>query len=481
MASSFRTDAYINGEWRGSAKRFPVYNPATQEVIAQVPDLGASDCEDAIAAADAAFPAWSAKTAKERAAVMRAWYEAMMADADRLAAMITREGGKPLAEAKGEAVYGASFVEWFGEEAKRAYGRTIPTTTPTRRYLTIKQPVGVCCAVTPWNFPMAMITRKAAPAIAAGCTIVLKPPHQTPLTALMLAELAEKAGIPKGVFNVVTTHAGTEEIGRTMCESPIVKKFSFTGSTAVGKKLGALCVGSTVKRISLELGGNAPLLVFADCDMDQAVKGAIACKFRNAGQTCVCANRILVEDNIYDEFSKKLAEAVKALKVGPGDQDGIAIGPLIDMKAMEKVERMVAEAIDAGATPLAGGKPNSVGKQFFTPTVLANVTRAMRVNTEEIFGPVAPLIKFSSEDEAVAIANDTPFGLAGYFFTKDVHRAWRIAERLQYGMISINDGILSNEVVPFGGVKESGLGREGGVEGLEEYLDTKYINFGGFA
>mgnify|MGYP001160512996 CR=1 FL=1 len=481
MASSFRTDAYINGVWRGSAKRFPVYNPATQEVIAQVPDLGASDCEDAIAAADAAFPAWAAKTAKERAAIMRAWYELMMADLDRLAAMITREGGKPLAEAKGEAAYGASFVEWFGEEAKRAYGRTIPTTTPTRRYLTIKQPVGVCCAVTPWNFPMAMITRKAAPAIAAGCTIVLKPPHQTPLTALMLAELAEKAGVPRGVFNVVTTHESTEAVGKVMCESPLVKKFSFTGSTAVGKRLGALCVGSTVKRISLELGGNAPLLVFADCDMEQAVKGAIACKFRNAGQTCVCANRILVEDAIYDEFSKKVAEAVKALKVGPGDQDGVAVGPLIDMKAMEKVERMVAEAIDAGATPLAGGKPNPAGKQFFTPTVLANVTRAMRVNTEEIFGPVAPLIRFKTEDEAVAIANDTPFGLAGYFFTKDVHRAWRIAERLQYGMISINDGILSNEVVPFGGVKESGLGREGGVEGLEEYLDTKYINFGGFA
>ncbi len=480
MATAFRTDAYINGEWRGSAKRFPVYNPATQEVIAQVPDLGASDCEDAIAAADAAFPAWAAKTAKERAAIMRAWYEAMMADLDRLAAMITREGGKPLAEAKGEAAYGASFVEWFGEEAKRAYGRTIPTTTPTRRYVTIKQPIGVCCAVTPWNFPMAMITRKAAPAIAAGCTIVLKPPHQTPLTALMLAELAEKAGIPKGVFNVVTTH-DAPEIGKVMCESPTVKKFSFTGSTAVGKKLGALCVGSTVKRISLELGGNAPLLVFADCDMEQAVKGAIACKFRNAGQTCVCANRILVEDKIYDEFSKKLAEAVKALKVGPGDSDGVAVGPLIDMAAMEKVERMVAEAIDAGATPLVGGKPNNAGKQFFTPTVLANVTRDMRVNTEEIFGPVAPLIKFSSEDEAVAIANDTPFGLAGYFFTKDVHRAWRIAERLQYGMISINDGILSNEVVPFGGVKESGLGREGGVEGLEEYLDVKYINFGGFS
>jgi succinate-semialdehyde dehydrogenase/glutarate-semialdehyde dehydrogenase len=480
MPTSFRSEAYINGEWRAAAKRFPVYNPATQEVIAQVPDLGAADCEDAIAAADAAFPAWAAKTAKERAQIMRAWYEAMMADIDRLARMITLEGGKPLAEAKGEAAYGASFVEWFGEEAKRAYGRTIPTTTPTRRYLTIKQPVGVCAAITPWNFPMAMITRKAAPAIAAGCTIVLKPPHQTPLTALMLAELAEKAGIPKGVFNVVTTHASTEAVGRVMCESPLVKKFSFTGSTGIGKKLGAMCVGSTVKRVSLELGGNAPLLVFADADLDKAVAGAIASKFRNAGQTCVCANRILVEDAVYDAFSRKLAEAVKALKVGPGEQEGVAIGPLIDMKAMEKVERMVAEAIDAGAVPLAGGKPHAAGKQFFTPTVLANVTRAMRVNTEEIFGPVAPLIRFKSEDEAIAIANDTPYGLAGYFFTKDVHRAWRVAERLQYGMVSINDGIFSNEVIPFGGMKESGLGREGGVEGLEEYLEVKYVNFGGF-
>lgn len=480
MTPSFRSDAYINGEWRAAARRFPVYNPATQEVIAQVPDLGAADCEDAIAAADAAFPGWAAKTAKERAAVMRAWYELMMADIDRLAALITLEGGKPLTEAKGEAAYGASFVEWFGEEAKRAYGRTIPTTTPTRRYLTIKQPVGVCAAVTPWNFPMAMITRKAAPAIAAGCTIVLKPPHQTPLTALALAELAEKAGIPKGVFNVVTTH-DAEAVGKVMCESPLVKKFSFTGSTAVGKKLGALCVGSTVKRISLELGGNAPLLVFADADLDKAVAGAIACKFRNAGQTCVCANRILVEDSIYDAFAKKFAEAVKAMKVGPGDQDGVAVGPLIDMNAIEKVERMVAEAIDAGADAMVGGKPHAAGKQFFTPTVLANVTRDMRVNTEEIFGPVAPLIRFKTEDEAVAIANDTPFGLAGYFFTKDVHRAWRVAERLHYGMISINDGILSNEVVPFGGVKESGLGREGGIEGLEEYLDVKYVNFGGFS
>ncbi|QGZ93300.1 NAD-dependent succinate-semialdehyde dehydrogenase [Terricaulis silvestris] len=480
MATSFRQDAYINGQWRESAKRFDVLNPANQEVIARVPDLGARETEEAIAAAHAAFPAWAAKPAKERVQILRAWFDLMMADIDRLARLISLEGGKPVAEAKGEAAYGASFMEWFGEEAKRAYGRTIPTTTATRRYVTIKQPIGVCAAITPWNFPMAMITRKAAPAIAAGNTIVLKPPSQTPLTALALAELAEKAGVPKGVFNVVTTHDHTAEIGKAMCESPLVRKFSFTGSTEVGKKLGAACVGSTVKRLSLELGGNAPLLVFADADLDLAVKGTVMSKFRNAGQTCVCANRILVEDSIYDAFSKKLTEAVAKLKVGPGDEAGVEIGPLIDAKAIEKVERMVAEALASGATALTGGNKHAAGAQFYTPTVLANVTKEMRVNREEIFGPVAPLIRFKTEDEAVDIANATEFGLAAYFFTKDVNRAWRVAERIDAGMVSINDGIFSNEVIPFGGVKESGLGREGGVEGLEEYLETKFVNFGGF-
>ncbi len=480
MNLAFRSDAYINGEWRGSAKRFAVLNPANQERVAEVPDLGAADAEAAIDAAHAAFPAWAAKTAKERAAILRSWYDLMMADIDRLARLITLEGGKPLAEAKGEAAYGASFIEWFAEEAKRAYGRTIPTTAASRRYITIKQPIGVCVAITPWNFPLAMITRKAGPALAAGNTIVLKPPSQTPLTALALAELAAQAGLPKGVFNVVTTE-NARAVGKVFCESPLVRKFSFTGSTDVGKQLGALCVGSTVKRVSLELGGNAPLLVFADADLDQTVKGAIASKFRNAGQTCVCANRILVDDAIYDAFSKKLADAVSKLKVGPGDGAGIEIGPLIDQNAIEKVERMVAEALAAGATALTGGMKHSAGAQFYTPTVLANVTREMRVNTEEIFGPVAPLIRFKSEDEAIAIANDTPFGLAGYFFTKDINRAWRVAERLEYGMVSINEGVFSNEVIPFGGMKESGLGREGGVEGLEEYLETKFINFGGFA
>ncbi len=476
----FRSDAYIDGQWRSSASKFAVLNPATQEVIAEAPDLGAAEAEEAVAAAHAAYPAWAAMPAKGRAGILRAWYDLMMADLDRLALLITLEGGKPLAEARGEAAYGASFVEWFAEEAKRAYGRTIPTTTPTRRYVTIKQPVGVCAAITPWNFPMAMITRKAAPALAAGCTIVLKPPSQTPLTALALAELAERAGVPAGVFNVVTTDRASE-VGRVMCESPLVRKFSFTGSTEVGKRLGAACVGSTVKRVSLELGGNAPLLVFADADLDKAVKGAIASKFRNAGQTCVCANRILVEDSIYDEFSNKLADAVSKLKVGDGQAAGVEIGPLIDKNAIEKVEAMVGEAIASGAVALTGGKRHGAGAQFYTPTVLTNVTRAMRVNTEEIFGPVAPLIRFKDEDEAVAIANDTPFGLAGYFFTQDVNRAWRVAERLEYGMVSINEGVFSNEVIPFGGWKESGLGREGGVEGLEEYLETKFINFGGFA
>jgi len=480
MSPAFRSDAYINGEWRGAAKRFAVCNPANQEVIAQVPDLGAVETEEAIAAAHAAFPAWAAKAAKERAQILRTWFDLMTADLDRLAALISIEGGKPVAEAKGEAAYGAAFIEWFSEEAKRAYGRTIPTTATSRRYVTIKQPIGVCAAITPWNFPMAMITRKAGPALAAGNTIVVKPPHQTPLTALALAELAEKVGIPKGVFNVVTTQDASA-VGKVICESELVRKFSFTGSTTVGKKLGAACIAANVKRVSLELGGNAPLLVFADADLDLAVKGTIASKFRNAGQTCVCANRILVEHAIYDEFSKKLTEAVAALKVGPGDQPGVQIGPLIDQHAIEKVEKMVAEALASGASALTGGKKHAAGAQFYTPTVLANVTKDMRVNTEEIFGPVAPLIRFRTEDEAVAIANATPFGLAAYFFTRDVNRAWRVAERIESGMVSINDGIFSNEVIPFGGVKESGLGREGGVEGLEEYLETKFVNFGGFA
>lgn len=476
----FRTDAYIDGTWRPGARRFVVTNPATSEPLADVADLGAAETEEAIAAAHAAFPAWAGKTAHERGAIMRRWFELMVASRERLALAMTREGGKPLSEARVEAAFGADFVDWYGEEAKRAYGRTIPANVASRRYVSIKQPIGVAAAITPWNFPMAMITRKAAPALAAGCTFVVKPPAQTPLTALILAELAHEAGIPPGVFNVVTGSDATA-IGKVLCESDLVRKFSFTGSTAVGKKLGAACVGSNVKRLSLELGGNAPLIVFADADLDVAVKGAIASKFRNAGQTCVCANRLLIQDEIYDAFAEKFTAAVKALKVGNGEEAGVEIGPLIDEKAIQKVAALVEDAMEHGASAPYGGVAHPAGANFFTPTVLTNVTPAMRVNREEIFGPVAPLIRFKTEDEAVAIANDTPFGLASYIFTSNIARAWRVGERLETGMVSINEGVYSNAFIPFGGVKQSGLGREGGAEGLEEYLETKFLNFGGVA
>lgn len=479
MTIPIRADAFIGGRWMQSEKRFPVRNPANGEVIAEAPDLGAAETEAAIAAAYAAFPAWAALLAGERARILETWHGLIVRDADRLARLMTAEGGKPLAEAKGEVLYAASFIKWFAEEGRRAYGRTIPTTVASRRYVTIRQPVGVVAAITPWNFPAAMITRKAGPALAAGCTMVLKPPMQTPLTAIALAELAAEAGVAPGVFNIVTT-SRAREVGDALCASPLVRKLSFTGSTAVGKELAAKCA-ATVKRVSLELGGNAPLIVFADADLDLAVNGAIASKFRNAGQTCVCANRILVEASIYDAFAKKLTEAVKALKVGPGDSEGVAVGPLIDAHAIEKVSRLVAQARAMGAEALTGGGAHAAGAQFFAPTVLTKVTREMGVFREEIFGPVAPLIPFTDDDEAVSLANDTEYGLAAYFFTKDIHRAWRVAERLDYGMVAVNDGILSNEVSPFGGVKESGLGREGGIEGLEEFLETKFINFGGMA
>jgi succinate-semialdehyde dehydrogenase / glutarate-semialdehyde dehydrogenase len=474
----FQSEAYIDGQWRAGAKRFEVINPATGG--AEVGDLGAAEAEEAVAAAHRAFPGWAAKTAHERGALLRAWFNLMMADLDRLALTITREGGKPLAEARGEAEYGAQFIDWYAEEAKRAYGRTVPANVGSRRYVTVKQPIGVAAAIAPWNFPMAMITRKAAPALAAGCTFVVKPPAQTPLTALRLAELAHEAGVPAGVFNVVTGQ-DSATIGKVLCESDLVRKFSFTGSTPVGKKLGAMCVGSTVKRISLELGGNAPLIVFADADLDLAVKGAIASKFRNAGQTCVCANRLLVQEEIYDAFAERFTAAVKKLKVGNGEEAGVEIGPLIDEKAMRKVSAMVDEAIKAGAKALTGAAAHPAGARFYTPTVLADVTRDMRVNCEEIFGPVAPLIRFKTEEEAIAIANDTPYGLAGYLFTRDIARAWRVSERMEVGMVSINEGVYSNVYIPFGGVKQSGLGREGGAEGLEEYLETKFLNFGGVA
>ena len=477
MSLTFRSDAYIDGKWRASSKRFDVLNPANQEVIAQVPDLGGAETEEAVAAAHKAFPAWAAKSAKERAAIMRAWFDLMMGDIDRLARLISLEGGKPVAEAKGEAAYGASFVEWFGEEAKRAYGRTIPSTTRTRRYVTIRQPIGVSAAITPWNFPMAMITRKAAPALAAGCTFVVKPPSQTPLTALALAELAEKAGIPAGVFNVVTTHDHTADVGKVLCESPLVRKFSFTGSTEIGKKLGAACVASTVKKVSLELGGNAPLLVFADADLDQAVKGTIASKFRNAGQTCVCANRILVEDAIYDEFSKKLTEAVSKLKVGPGDHPGVEIGPLIDMKAMTKVAEMVDEAVEQGAKALVGGVAYPAGAQFFTPTVLANVTREMRVNREEIFGPVASIIRVKDYEEALATANDTPFGLSAGIATTSLKHATHFKRPSQAGMVMVNLPTAGVDYhVPFGGRKGSSYGPREQGKYAQEFFTLSLIH-----
>ena len=475
-AASFR-QAYIDGRWVDGTRHFPVTNPATGAVLTEVPDLGADETRAAIDAAQAAFPGWAARTAKDRSVILRRWFDLMIANADALAALMTAEQGKPLAEARGEVVYGASFIEWFAEEAKRAYGETIPTTVGTKRYLTIRQPVGVVAAITPWNFPIAMITRKAGPALAAGCTVVIKPPAETPLCALALARLGEQAGLPAGVLNVVTT-TNSRAVGGELCSSPHVKALSFTGSTEVGKILYRQCA-DTVKKLGLELGGNAPLIVFDDADLDQAVEGALASKYRNAGQTCVCANRFLVQAGIHDAFAARLAEKVKAMKVGPGDQPGVAVGPLINAEAIDKVDGMVAEAVAAGATVVTGGKRAALGGLFYEPTVLANVTPAMTVVTEEIFGPVAPLVRFDTEADAIRLANATQYGLAAYVFTRDISRVIRVSEALEYGMVAVNEGILSTEVAPFGGVKESGLGREGGQEGLHEYLETKYICLGG--
>ena len=477
--SLIKSLAYVDGRWCESlgGRRFEVLNPATGQVITQVPDMDGEDTRLAIAAAHAAQPAWAALTAKERSNKLYAWFELIMANQDELARIMTCEQGKPLAEARGEVAYGASFIQWFAEEGKRAYGRTIPGFSGDRRLATIKQPVGVVAAITPWNFPIAMITRKAGPALAAGCTIVIKPAAETPLCALALAALAEQAGIPAGVINIVTSHQAAA-VGNELCSNKTVRKLSFTGSTRIGKLLMRQCA-DTMKRLSLELGGNAPFIVFDDADLDAAVAGALASKYRNAGQTCVCANRILVQASVYDAFAEKLAAAVKAFKVGDGMGEGVQIGPLINPAAASKVAELVQQSVAAGARVLVGGDVHPAGPLFYHPTILTGVTRGNPILDEEIFGPVAPLVRFETEAEAIALANDTPYGLAAYFYGRDIARVWRVAEGLEYGMVGINEGIISTELAPFGGIKESGLGREGAAEGLEEYLETKYLCFGG--
>jgi succinate-semialdehyde dehydrogenase/glutarate-semialdehyde dehydrogenase len=472
-----REACYIAGRWTtGTGAWVPVDDPATGDVIGQVPKLGRTETRQAIAAAEAALPAWRQKTGKERAAILRRWHELVMAAQDDLAKLMTLEQGKPLAESRSEVAYGAAFLEWFGEEAKRVYGDTIPSHARDKRIVVIKEPIGVVGCITPWNFPIAMITRKVGPALAAGCTVVAKPASQTPFSALALAVLAERAGVPHGVFNVVTGSAS--EIGGEITSNPTVRKVSFTGSTAVGKVLMAQCAG-TVKKLSLELGGNAPFIVFDDADLDAAVEGAIASKYRNSGQTCVCANRILVQGSVYTDFSERLVRAVKQLKVGSGLEEGVVQGPLIDNAAVEKVEQHIQDAVAKGATIVQGGRRvNSTGR-FFAPTVLTGVTPAMAVAREETFGPVAPLFRFDTEADAVGMANDTEFGLAAYFYGRDVARVWRVAEALEYGIVGINTGLISTEVAPFGGMKESGLGREGSKYGIEEYLEVKYLCVGG--
>jgi len=474
-----RSDAYIDGVWTpaGAGKTFAVLNPATGETLAEVADLEPADVRAAIEAAAAAFPAWAAKTAKERAAVLRVWFNLIMAAQEDLAQLMTAEQGKPLAETRGEVAYGASFIEWFAEEAKRLYGDVIPTHAAGKRILTLKQPIGVVTAITPWNFPNAMVTRKVAPAIAAGCTFVIKPPSETPLSALALAELASRAGLPAGVFNVVPTKRA-RDVGLELTQNPLVRKFSFTGSTEIGKQLMAQCA-TTVKKVSLELGGNAPFIVFDDADLDQAVEGALASKYRNMGQTCVCANRFLVQDAVYDAFEAKLAARVKTMKVGDGAEAGVVQGPLINMDAVEKVERLLADAVAHGAKVEVGGHRHALGGTFFEPTVVTGVKPSMEISREEIFGPVATLTRFTEEAEAIRLANDTDFGLAAYFYARDVGRIFRVAEALEYGMVAVNDGILSTEVAPFGGVKQSGIGREGSKYGIEDYVEIKYVLLGG--
>ena len=476
--SLFRQQCYIDGAWVDADDKstLAVNNPADGLQIGTVPKMGAAETRRAIDAANAALPAWRAKLAKERAAILRKWFDLMMANQDDLAVLMTAEQGKPLAESKGEIAYGASFIEWFAEEGKRIYGDVIPQHQADKRIVVIKQPIGVCAAVTPWNFPNAMITRKAGPALAAGCTMVIKPATYTPYSALAICELAERAGIPKGVINVITGSSGP--IGKELTTNPIVRKFTFTGSTEVGKQLMAQCAG-TVKKVSLELGGNAPFVVFDDADIDAAVEGAMASKFRNTGQTCVCANRLYVQEGVYDNFAKKLGEKVAAMKVGNGLEEGVTQGPLIDMAAVEKVEEHISDALGKGARIVTGGKRHAKGSTFFEPTVLADVKTNMKVTHEETFGPVAPLFRFKTEQELIKLANDTEYGLASYFYSRDIGRIWRVAEALEYGIVGINVGIISNEVAPFGGVKESGIGREGSKYGNEEFLEVKYMLMGG--
>ncbi|MCC7017484.1 MAG: NAD-dependent succinate-semialdehyde dehydrogenase [Rhodospirillales bacterium] len=473
----FRDKAYIDGAWTDADSRatFAVANPATGARLGQVPKMGRAEAKRAIAAAAKAMPAWAKRTAKDRAGILRKWNDLILEHKEDLARLMTAEQGKPLAEAKGEVVYGASFVEWFAEEGKRIYGDTIPAHAPDKRLLVLKQPVGVVAAITPWNFPNAMITRKCAPALAAGCTVVIKPAEDTPYSALALAELADRAGFPKGTINVLTGVA--EEIGAEMTSNPTVRKISFTGSTEVGKLLMRQSAG-TVKKISLELGGNAPFIVFDDADMELAVAGALASKYRNTGQTCVCANRILIQESVYDEFVSRLAQTVSGMKVGDGLEGETQQGPLINADALAKVERLVEDAKKKGARAAVGGKRHALGGTFYEPTVLTDVTPAMDIFNEEIFGPVAALYRFKTEDEAIGLANDTPYGLAAYFYSRDLNRMWRVSEGLEYGLVGVNDGVIATDAAPFGGVKESGFGREGSKYGIQDFVDIKYVCVG---
>ncbi len=478
--SSLLTDlAFVGGRWTEalSKTRFPVVDPANGEVLARVPDMGRDDARLAISAAQVAFDGWRVRPAKERAAILRRWFDLIMANQDDLATILTAEQGKPLAEAKGEIAYGANFVEWFAEEAKRVYGDIIPTNAMDRRLLVTKEPIGVVAAITPWNFPTAMITRKCAPALAVGCAVVVKPAEDTPLSALALAVLAERAGLPAGLFNVVTASHGAE-VGAELTSNPVVRKLSFTGSTEVGKLLMAQCAG-TVKKVSLELGGNAPFIVFDDADLDKAVAGAMASKYRNAGQTCVCANRFLVQDDIHDAFLDRLTAKVAELTVGPGREGAFTQGPLINQEGVDKVQRLLADAVARGAQVVTGGRRHMRGHGFFQPTIITGVTADMDIATQEIFGPVAALQRFKTEDEAIEIANNTPFGLAAYFYTQDNARVWRVSEKLEYGIVGINEGIFSTELAPFGGVKESGIGREGSKYGIDDFLEIKFLCVGG--